>query len=300
MNDLHVRVAGRTDRGRVRPNNEDAFVIADLDGTTLIGGDGSPRRVDVREHGVLLAVSDGIGGQRAGEVASAMSIESVTRALAMKSTEEPADSRLRDAVEKANRVVRAASARPDRERMGATLTAAYVLDGVAYLAEVGDSRAYLIRAGRIAQLTKDQTYVQVLVDAGLIEPRTADDSPFRNVILQSMGQEHDVKVALGKLELRRRDCLLLCSDGLTREATDDEIRECVLSSPSLEVACDALVGLANDRGGNDNVTVVVAGIGGSLPAPAATDDVDATYQILASFDAPLPPRTSSNPPRSSS
>jgi serine/threonine protein phosphatase PrpC len=287
MNELYVRAAGRTDRGRVRANNEDAFVIADLDGESLIGGDGSPRRVDVGEHGVLLAVSDGIGGERAGEVASAIVIETVTRALATRPIDAPADRRLREAVEKAHRTVRRASQRPDRARMGATLTAVYVFEGVAYVAEIGDSRAYLIRAGGITRLTKDQTYVQILVDAGLVAPEASRDSPFRNIILQSLGQADDVKVALGRLDLRRRDCLLLCSDGLTSLATDDEIQTIALASRTLEQACDALVDLANDRGGTDNITVVLAGVGGALPA-AKRDDVDDTFVILSSFDAEAP------------
>jgi len=284
MSDVYVRVVGKTDTGRVRSNNEDAFVIADLDGTTLLGNDGAARCVDAGGRGVLLAVSDGIGGQRAGEVASAIVVESVTRALATRPIDAPADHRLEEAVEKAHATVLAAARRPDRANMGATLTAVYVHDDTAYVAEIGDSRAYVIRAGRITQLTKDQTYVQILLDAGALDPAHAEVSPLRNVIVQSMGQPHDVTVALGRLALRRRDCIILCSDGLTHATSDDDILKIVLASPTLEAACDALVNVANQRGGHDNVTVIVAGVGGKLPAPAPSDDIEDTYEILKSFD----------------
>jgi serine/threonine protein phosphatase PrpC len=173
--------------------------------------------------------------------------------------------------------------------MGATLTAVYLRGNAAYVAEVGDSRAYLIRAGGITQLTKDQSYVQTLVDAGDVTHEQAQESSQRNLILQAMGNQPKVVVALGRLELRNLDCLLLCSDGLTTKVSDDVMRDVILSSPDLSTARDRLVDLANERGGEDNTTVVLGGVSGDLPAPDSREPVDVTYRILESFSAPCPP-----------
>jgi serine/threonine protein phosphatase PrpC len=172
--------------------------------------------------------------------------------------------------------------------MGATLTAVYFRGSAAYVAEVGDSRAYLIRAGRITQLTKDQSYVQMLVDTGAVTSAQARDSPDRNLILQAMGNQTNVAIGLGRLELRRLDCLLLCSDGLTTKLSDDVIRDLVLSSLDLSTARDRLVDLANERGGEDNTTVVLGGVSGDLPPPNVGEPVDVTYRILETFSPPCP------------
>ena len=282
---VHLSVSGRTDIGRVRKNNEDSFVVADLTGGELLG-DEPVRRFEVRERGVLLAVSDGMGGARAGEVASALVVETLTRAMASASPiEGPRDTLMEAAVQQAHRVVREAAQTEGREGMGATLTAVYVRGHDAYIAEVGDSRAYLVRAGAITQLTHDQSMVQFLLDKGVIGPAEAAESPFRSVILQSMGHHQVVKVALARLELRNRDCFVLCSDGLTRAVTDEEIRDAILSAPRLDTACEGLVRLANERGGQDNITVIVAGVGGDLAPCEAGGNVAQTFEILESFDA---------------
>jgi serine/threonine protein phosphatase PrpC len=233
-----------------------------------------------------------MGGERAGEVASALVVESLTRSMTGASN-VPSDALLKDAVQKAHRDVREAAHHPGREGMGATLTAVFVQGRrsgtTAYIAEVGDSRAYLVRAGAITRLTKDQSYVQLLLDAGVIGPQDAQHSPARNVILQAMGHERAIVVALGKLELRNRDCLVLCSDGLTNAVPDEEIRQILLASPSLDGACSRLVDLANERGGEDNVTVVVGGVGGDLAPSSATESVNETFEVLESFK-PGPPQ----------
>ena len=283
---VHLSVAARTDIGRVRTKNEDAFVVADLTGGALLRDerDEPIRRFDVGERGVLLAVSDGMGGESAGEVASALVVETLTRAMASASPDAPRDELMEVAVQKANQAVRQTAETTAHARMGATLTALFVRGRHAFIAEVGDSRAYLIRAGQITQLTHDQSLVQLLLDRGVIRPEQAESSPFRSVILQAMGHEATVKVALAKLELRSRDCFLLCSDGLTGAVTDDEIRATVLQSPRLDAACDALVQLANDRGGKDNITIVVAGVGGELSPARTAEPVSKTFEILESFD----------------
>ena len=286
---FYVSVAGATDVGKEREKNEDALVVADLTGGTLLGSV-QHARVDVGERGVLLAVSDGMGGAQAGEVASALVVETLTRAMKDASPDTPRDALMNDAIQRAHRAVWETATR-ESKKMGATLTAVFVHAGQAFIAEVGDSRAYLIRNGSLCQLTHDQSMVQLLVDSGVIEADQAAESPIRNIILQAMGNQPNVKVALGQLQLRDRDCLVLCSDGLTVHLTDDEIRDVVLSSGRPEVATKQLIDLANERGGKDNITVVVAGVGGGLAAPATGETINDTFQVLTTFEPPgVPPR----------
>jgi PPM family protein phosphatase len=280
---IWLQVVGRTDVGNVRQNNEDTFVVADLTGQALLGAEASSGRFEVGDRGVLLAVSDGMGGLRAGEVASALVAETLPRAMLETRPSAPSQDRLEDAVARTNETVWTDAQRRG-VRMGATLTAVYVHGSAAWIAEVGDSRAYLVRAGRVAQLTKDQSVVQQLVDAGAVTPGAAATSPYRSIILQAMGHDPDVKVALGRLELRALDCLVLCSDGLTAHVADDDIRRIVLTSTDLQSACNELVDLAKDRGGTDNVTVVLGGVSGALPMPtSANDAVDATFRVVKAF-----------------
>jgi serine/threonine protein phosphatase PrpC len=280
---VYLRAAARTDAGRVRKKNEDAFVVADL---TRDAYSAMPRwtgRLEVGERGALVAVSDGMGGAQAGDVASALVISSLARALASLPRRETSLVQITDAVRDAHRTVwteRYSRGTP----MGAALTAVYLRGGAAYVAEVGDSRAYLLRAGSITQLTKDQTYVQTLVDIGRVEPDRAQSLPFRNIILQSMGHQPNIVIALGRLELRHRDCLLLCSDGLSNELSDSEIKEIFFASPDLASAAENLVDLANERGGRDNATVVLTGIDGDLQAPSVGKSVENTYGIIESVE----------------
>lgn len=153
--------------------------------------------------------------------------------------------------------------------MGATLTALLVRDGRVTIAQVGDSRAYLIRQGTMTRLTNDQSIVQSLIDKGLMKPEDAEHSPMRNILTQAMGHQEELDVVMSDVELRDRDCLLVCSDGLTNELGEDEIRDAVLMSMRLDVAAKRLVDLANERGGRDNVTVVLAGASGSTLPPSS-------------------------------
>lgn len=281
-----MSVAAHTDVGRVRKKNEDAFVVADLTGGGLLDG-ATHARFDVGERGVLLAVSDGMGGARSGEVASALVVETLTRAMASAPADTPQDALMNDAIQRAHQAVRKAG-EVDHKKMGATLTAAYVRAGVAYIAEVGDSRAYLLRAGVLTLITHDQSLVQTLLDSGVIDQEQAETSPHRGVILQAMGHQPEVKVALAKLELRDRDCLLICSDGLTGMVPDTEIQQVLASSGRPEIAARQLVDLANERGGTDNITVVVAGIGGALTPPNASETVAQTLEVLSTFESRVP------------
>jgi serine/threonine protein phosphatase PrpC len=284
MQPIHLSVAGRTEVGLRRSKNEDAFVVADLTQGDLLEPKEPIKRFEVRERGVLLAVSDGMGGHKAGEIASALVVRSLTDTLEHASKTIPGDALLKDAVERAHREVRDASKDEARRGMGATLTALLVQGETATIAEIGDSRAYLVRAGAIVQLTHDQSYGQLLIDAGAIGPDDAEKSPMRNVLLQAMGHDATIQVALGKLALRKRDCFVLCSDGLTKCVSEEEIRDGVLSSPGPDAACTKLVDLVKERGGADDVTVVVAGVGGVLPASSAAEGVESTFEILESFE----------------
>jgi serine/threonine protein phosphatase PrpC len=283
---VHLSIAGLTDIGRTRAHNEDALIIADVGSGVMLRGDTPKTRVDVGDKGVLLAVSDGMGGAKAGEVASAVVVEAMARTMMERGAHQRPVSLVEGAVQEANQEVLRAAEHPDRRGMGATLTAIFVQGGeagaTAFIAEVGDSRAYLVRSGKMTLLTKDQSYVQMLLDGGAINAHEAAESPMRNVLLQAMGREDPIDVAMGRMELCDRDCLLLCSDGLTGPVSDDEIRDIVLGTEALDEACHRLVKLANDRGGADNITVLTAGVGGDLPRPSAARDEE--LQVLSSFE----------------
>lgn len=281
---VNLTVSARTDVGLVRGSNEDAFVVADLTGGSALHEPRVASRLEVGDRGVLLAVSDGLGGHAAGEVASALVVESLRRSMSRSIPEDPrrVDALVEDAALRANRAVWQASHEPGRERMGATLTALFVHGPFAHIAEVGDSRAYLLRGGTIQQVTRDQSYVQLLIDSG-VSPRDALRSPFSSVVLQAMGTRPDVKVALGRLALRQRDCLIVCSDGLSNKVGAEEMRWAVLRSPQLDDACAAMIDLAKQRGGDDNITVIVAGVSGDLPPQIVGETIADTFQVVKEF-----------------
>ena len=278
---VNLTVYGQTDIGLVRKTNEDAFVIANLTDRSRVESQ-RVERIEVGDCGVLLAVSDGMGGHKAGEVASALVVESLRSAMEDQPEGMACETLIEKAVEKANHEVWEAARVPGHERMGATVTAVFVHGASAYIAEVGDSRAYLLRGSRVTQVTHDQSYVQLLIDCGAITPEQAWQAPMRNVILQAMGQSPDVTVALGRLDLRQRDCFLLCSHGLSNELTADEMRGVVLDSPLINAAGARLIELAKQHGGNGNVTVVLGALSGDLPAPDPTEGAE-TLEVLKEF-----------------
>jgi serine/threonine protein phosphatase PrpC len=284
---VSLTVYGQTDIGLVRKSNEDSFVIGDLMGGSLIQ-EQHIAQFEVGERGLLLAVSDGMGGHQAGEVASALVVESLRRSMASQAGDGASDALLEKATLQANREVWQAAHYPGREKMGATLTALFVHDKTAFIAEVGDSRAYLLRGGEIAQVTRDQSYVQLLVDSGAMSAALAKDSDLSNVVLQAMGLKPEVSAALGKLDLRQRDCLILCSDGLSNKLSADEIRQVILSSKDLDAACTRLIDEAKRRGGEDNITVIVAGVDGDVPPLAMGEKIAGTLVVIREFQpAPM-------------
>jgi serine/threonine protein phosphatase PrpC len=255
-----LRAFGKTDPGLVRETNEDALGMIDLStGQRWQLRCDAPIEWATAPVGVLLSVSDGMGGAKAGEIASALSVEGVLDGmLSAAHTGQPDGETLRQVVEQANhRIYEAGRSRADRKGMGATLTAILLRGTTAYIAQIGDSRAYLLRGGQIGQITHDQSYVQMLVDAGAMTPHEASISPRRNIILQVMGQEM-VSVALGRMDVCTGDRLILCSDGLTNFVDDATLNLVAMAPAPLGLACEELVTRTLDIGAPDNVTVIVA------------------------------------------
>ncbi len=259
---VSVMVRARSDQGKTRDHNEDTFLIADLtEGKDLSRG--GPHRVG--ERGSVFLVADGMGGAAAGELASSMAAEFIFNHLADRWRNDQAKnaerfaSHLRAAVEEANdHLYSYAAEHPDVRGMGTTATVVGVLQNALFLAQVGDSRGYLIRNGIAYQLTKDQSLMQRLVDAGELTEEEAANSERRNIILQALGPDPTVRVDLTWQELRRGDTLVICSDGLTGQVRREEIAAAVRETQDLDRVCEHLIGLANERGGPDNITVVAA------------------------------------------
>jgi serine/threonine protein phosphatase PrpC len=281
-------VFGKTDRGRTRDHNEDTFLVADLS-----TGNAS-LTPEVREHeigprGSLFMVADGMGGAVAGELASEMAADLIYRHLATAWASDPDSSaerfafRMREAVLLANaRIYAYAREHPEVRGMGTTVTAAGVYSEDLYLTQIGDSRAYLVRNGTAIQLTKDQSLMQRLVDAGELTEEEAEQSERRNIILQALGPDPQVKVDLTHQKLRRGDTLIICSDGLSGLVRREEFAEQVGEHPDLSSLCSALIDLANERGGPDNITVVAAHFAGA-GLREASDSEGVGYQV---FDLP--------------
>jgi PPM family protein phosphatase len=209
---------------------------------------------------------------------------------------------LKEAVEATNlQIYTAARERPEHKGMGTTATAVGVLGDQVYIAQVGDSRAYLIRDGGATQLTKDQSLMQRLVDAGELTEEEAERSERKNIILQALGPDQKVKVDLTHQDVRRGDVLVVCSDGLSGQVRKEEIAE-VVAPPDKDLveASAELIDLANQRGGPDNITVVVARLSGDgLAEPKRGDRVGyQAYHLLdgESTTEPVPVYTGSPPP----
>lgn len=284
---LHVA----TDVGRVRQNNEDNFLVLDLTSglywTAAEGATPPPglMPLDVGEEGVILAVSDGMGGALAGEVASHLAVTAVSR-LIQHFQHSPSyrqfafSERLRLALEQANALIfERSQQRLELTGMGATFTAAAFHQGVLHLAQVGDSRAYLLRSHHIKQVTKDQSLVEQLVDAGYLTPDQAERHAYRNVILQALGAHPNTVIVMERIPLCRDDIVLLCTDGLSNKVAASEMKAIVRGAQDEATACAELIRLANERGGEDNITVVVARFVGEGLPPAPEGEEPTTVRI---------------------
>jgi protein phosphatase len=270
---------GLTDLGRVRKNNEDNFVIADL-------GSGSEGHAAWNGHavgsqGALLLVADGMGGEAAGEVASAICAEAVPRRLhenvqaAREFSASELVPMLRETIEYSNHLVHQKSLEHEGSRgMGTTITAAALWGPAVFVAQVGDSRAYLARGPAFVQLTRDQTFLNYLADIGAIAPADIENDSRKSILTQAVGTNDHVDPKITWTQLARGDRILLCSDGLYNMVKDPELQRVVVGDGGLEEKCRTLIDLANQYGGADNITLIIAEVDGpGLPAPDALPDV---------------------------
>ena len=247
---MRITTGGVTDMGRVRTNNEDCYKIV--------------------EPLQLFVLSDGMGGEAHGEIASAMAVETVVKHCLDIETNPAArvigrvdpnwsarTRRLSTAVHLANKnIFKSAEEDPDRHGMGATLTAAWIDGAKLSIAHVGDSRAYLLRSGSLLQLTRDHSLVAEQVRRGILTAAEADESEMQSVLLRALGAQAEIEVDAEEHTLFPRDVLLLCSDGLTRMVTEPEIAGMLQAETDPTRASEKLVALANERGGPDNISVV--------------------------------------------
>lgn len=303
---VRVRLAGRTDVGLIREHNEDNLCVLDLERGRALSLDGQ-QELMLGPGGALLMVCDGMGGAAAGEVAAQMAVDEISGFLLAPTPVEgdaPSEAatlpytladgapeqasasneplarvrfarRLRAAAQTANRRIHdEARNNARRSGMGTTMTAAGVYGGHLVVAQVGDSRAYLLRDGRLVQVTRDQSLVNQLIELGEITEEQAKHFEYQNVILQALGVQETVDVQLSTVSLRRGDRLVVCSDGLTGVVEDDELAAILGSSDDMDEVCRLLIEMARAGGGPDNITAVTALFDGDeLPRPAPSDQV---------------------------
>ena len=284
---IRVRLFGRTDVGQIREHNEDNFLVADLTrrSRSLMETD---RVQGVAERGTVLGVCDGMGGAAAGEVASQLAVDIIYEKLSQGDPPLNHDDlarRLVNSVEEAGgRIFGEARADRTRRGMGTTATIAALLDSRLFVAQVGDSRAYVLRGDKFVQVSRDQSLVNQLIEAGQLTEEEAETFEHNNIILQALGTAETVQVDLTYVDLRHGDTLLVCSDGLSGMVRADEMREVLLSNPEPFDACKELVDRANRAGGHDNITVIVAVFEGALSPPGPNDVL--AYQKYALPEAP--------------
>jgi PPM family protein phosphatase len=278
---LTLHLFGRTDVGQIREHNEDNFLIADLTrrSRSLLEAD---RTQTVGPRGNVLGVCDGMGGAAAGEVASQLAVDIIYEILCADPAPQGHDElarRLVNAVEEAGvRIFNEARADRSRRGMGTTATIATLLDGRLFLAQVGDSRAYILRNGQLVQVTRDQSLVTQLIEAGQLTEEEAETFEHNNIILQALGTADSVQVDLTYVDLRQGDRLMLCSDGLSGMIRSDEIRQVLLTFADPLQACRELTDRANAAGGHDNITVIVADFEGSSLTPLGLGDDTLSYR----------------------
>ncbi len=250
---MHITCAGRTDVGVIRSGNEDNYIV-------------------VPDRGIFV-VADGMGGHAAGEVASEMAVRYVARELGSLrglGDEQVAD-RMRTAIRGANGAIfQRTLTEPDKRGMGTTVTALVLYDARFLIGQVGDSRAYLLRDGKLVQLTKDHSYVQEQVDAGYLTPDQARTHPYSNVITRCVGANSDVMPDIYAGTVKAKDVFLLASDGLTGMLEDYQLAELLSPERMPQDEVDALIAEANRHGGLDNITAIIVRID-SVEAPAPDD-----------------------------
>ncbi len=249
---LAIHASGKTDVGMVRTNNEDCIGF-DL-------------------HSGVFVLSDGMGGQAAGEVASKIAVDTVVGYFRERDNRERRDkvvgrefagvsgraNALANAIQLANQAIHnAAASDPNKAGMGATIVALCIEGSLFSVAHVGDSRIYLIRSGAIQRLTSDHSFVTEQVRRGMISQEEADRSTIKNVIVRALGSDETVEPDLADHELTAGDLLLLCCDGLTQRLNDDSLLELANKTESLDQACDGLIQAAKEAGSDDNISCIL-------------------------------------------
>jgi protein phosphatase len=268
---LQVRCFGLTDPGKVRPANEDQFLVAELVKSLRVRHASLPQAKVQKssDRSYLFVVADGIGGSAGGERASALAIDCVETFVLetcqwfarLRGREEDAVfADFQRALARANaRLLGEATAHPELRGMGTTLTLAFCLNDELFVAHAGDSRCYLLRDGLLHRITADHTLAEEMVGQGLLSPEEAAQSRWSHVITNAVGGDSsEVKVELHKVGLQPGDVLLLCSDGLTGMVSEDEVARVLRDEDDPGAACRHLTARANEEGGKDNITVIVA------------------------------------------
>lgn len=243
-----VKMGARTDLGRVRENNEDKFDFFEPDDPDILANKGS-----------FYAVADGMGGHAAGQIASELALKTAIRTYYADRSPDVVGS-LQRAIREANGLIYdAAQMIADRAGMGTTITAVVIRADELYFAQVGDSRGYLIRGGKIRQVTEDHSWVAEQVRRGALTEDEAHYSPFRNVITRSLGNMPTVDADVFTETIQPDDIVVLCSDGLSGNLSTEDIRSLVANKSPSQAAFD-LVDTANERGGTDNITTIVLNV----------------------------------------
>ena len=295
---IHVHLYGQTDVGLVREHNEDNFLLVDLS-TNVRGVDERLLKHKIGPRGSLFVVCDGMGGAAAGEVASQMAVDTLHDIMTTGGAPESRDDfarRLVSAVEEAgSRIFSAAKMDRTRRGMGTTSTVVGVVDKILFVGQVGDSRAYALRGGKdFALITKDQSLVNQLIEAGQLTEEEAEAFEHSNIILQALGTAEQVTVDLTFLELKRGDRVMVCSDGLSGLVHGEMIKDVLATVADPRACCATLIEMARAGGGHDNITVIVADFRGADLAPPD----DATRVAYQQYPLPDSPDTrSSLPPR---
>ena len=293
--DIQMEVFGKTDVGLIREHNEDNLLVADLGGGLKESSLDHVAELPLGDHGALFLVCYGMGGAAAGEVASQMAVDAIFDVMAEGEEHAARDAfarQLRRAVETANERIFQQSRDNQNERgMGTTCTAAGLIDDTLMVAQIGDSRCYVLRNQVLGQVTKDQSLAWQLIEAGALTQEDAKAFEHANIILQALGVQDRVEVVMSQVGLRRGDTLLLCSDGLHGPVSDTEIRDILVGEADLKKAGEALLQKALERDGPDNVTIVLARFTGQGLAEPAVDE----HAEFVGYDPgpdPIPERVS--------
>ena len=257
---MELYVHGETETGRVRDQNEDSILV--------LGGEQSPPGINA-----LLVIADGMGGHAAGEIASKLTVDHIEKQFTSGSfasiTPDEFEEALRSLLQNVNQVVHRAGQDTDKLGMGTTCTLVTIKDNYLYYVHVGDSRAYLLRDRKLEQITDDHSWVEEMAKAGSLSKEEARTHPNRNVITRAIGLDASVVMDTGACPLQNGDLIMLCSDGLNSMISDEEIHN-VFEGSSHKTVCNDLIAAANEAGGHDNTSVIVACTGDQNRSGAST------------------------------